>query len=163
MAMLSYANTGVRYDIQQSLLFSNCADQRQYRNHGAFSVFGMRTVRDSTIRSVSNTRLRAYTATLFNEYIRNNVWMSNYNLSLSPYFGALLLDTPGGSSRHLFIMFTICIGISSGRVTLGPPPVPTYATEQMGVCWRTGCSIPGYHREQRRGGKHLPGGCKSRP
>lgn len=137
MAMLSYANTGVRFDIQQTLPFLNTT-----RTKGKIAItehFPLFGGGGGQVPQLDQSRTLAsalYTATLFNEYIRNNVWMSNYNLAVSPYFGALLLDAPGGLVKtplyHVYDLYRNFFGSRHLGVTTAGP---TYATSQLGVCW----------------------------
>jgi alpha-L-arabinofuranosidase len=137
MAMLSYANTGVRYDIQQSAPFLQTTRTKgniAITEH--FPLFGSGGALTTQLDQSRTLASALYTATLLNEYIRNKVWMANYNLALSPYFGALLLDTPGGLVKtpvyHVYDLYRNFFGTRNLGVTTS---LPTYATAQMGVCW----------------------------
>ncbi len=76
-----------------------------------------------------------YTATLFHSYIREKVWMANYNLAFSKWFGALLQDTPGGVVRtpvyYVYDLYRNFFGTESLGVSNGSS---AYATPQLGVC-----------------------------
>jgi alpha-L-arabinofuranosidase len=66
-----------------------------------------------------------FTASLFHEFMRENVWMANYNITTSKWFGALLTDTDRGIIRtptyHVFDLYRNHFGTSLVDVTLDGP------------------------------------------
>ena len=83
--------------------------------------------------------------------------MSNYNLAVSPYFGALLLDAPGGLVKtplyYVYDLYRNFFGTRHLGVTTSPP---TYATPQIGVCWANSAILPWMRsRAKMTGGIYL--------
>ncbi len=66
-----------------------------------------------------------YTASLFNVYVREQIWMANYNLITSKWFGALLTDTDAGLVRtptyHLWDLYRNHLGDQSVGVDVTTP------------------------------------------
>jgi alpha-N-arabinofuranosidase len=75
-----------------------------------------------------------YTASLFHAFMREHVWMANYNIAVSKWFGALLTDTDNGIIRtptfHVFDLYRNHFGNTLVRVVAGSPVI---STNQIGV------------------------------
>ena len=75
-----------------------------------------------------------YTASLFHAWMRAGVWMANYNLTISQWFGALVTDTPEGLIRtptyHVYDLYRNTFGERRFRVTATGP---AFATQAIGT------------------------------
>lgn len=64
-----------------------------------FPLFGAGGGQEQILQILDQSRTLGsalYTASLLHTYMRENVWMANYNLILSKWFGALITDTDAG-------------------------------------------------------------------
>ncbi len=75
-----------------------------------------------------------FTAGLLQMYMREGVWMANYNLATSKWFGALLTDTEQGIVRtptwHIYNLYRNHFGSTLLKTTVASPE---YSTEQVGI------------------------------
>jgi alpha-N-arabinofuranosidase len=74
-----------------------------------------------------------YTASLIHEFMRREVWMANYNLATSKWFGALLTDTERGIVKtptyHVYDLYRNHFGTALIAVTAEGPQ---FDTRQVG-------------------------------
>lgn len=75
-----------------------------------FPLFGGSPDQILAILDQSRTQASAlYTASLFHAFMREHIWMANYNIAVSKWFGAILTDTDGGLIKtptyHLFDLY----------------------------------------------------------
>jgi alpha-L-arabinofuranosidase len=75
-----------------------------------------------------------YTASLFHVYMREKVWMANYNIVTSKWFGALVTDTDDGLVRtptyHVFDLYRNHFG---SRLVDCKVSGPSFSTKHVGV------------------------------
>lgn len=103
-----------------------------------FPLFGMGGSIPALLAQLDQSRTLGaalYTATLFHSYMREGVWMANYNLAMSKWFGALLQDTPGGIVKspvyHVYDLYRNHFGTELVAVSSSSP---AYFTPRLGVC-----------------------------
>lgn len=77
-----------------------------------FPLFGGGGPKDQILSILDQSRTLAaalYTAGLLHSFMREKVWMANYNIATSKWFGALLTDTDNGLIRtptyHLYDLY----------------------------------------------------------
>jgi alpha-L-arabinofuranosidase len=114
---------------------SAAADRIAITEH--FPLFGASNSHDQLLAILDQSRTMAaalYTASLFHVYMRENVWMADYNLALSQWFGALLLDGDHGLVRapvwHVWDLYRNHFGTELVDVSLQSS---TYSTGALGV------------------------------
>ncbi len=75
-----------------------------------------------------------YTASLFHVYMRQKVWMANYNIVTSKWFGALITDTDDGLIRtptyHVFDLYRNHFGNTLVESSVSGP---SFSTKHIGV------------------------------
>ena len=75
-----------------------------------------------------------YTASLFHVYMRQKVWMANYNIITSKWFGALITDTDNGLVRtptyHVFDLYRNHFGNTLVECQVSGP---SFSTKHVGV------------------------------
>ena len=75
-----------------------------------------------------------YTASLFHEFMRREVWMANYNIATGKWFGALLTDTESGIIKtptyHVFDLYRNHFGTKMVGATVHGPH---FETRQVGT------------------------------
>ncbi|MBC8165301.1 MAG: hypothetical protein H7Y20_05435 [Bryobacteraceae bacterium] len=75
-----------------------------------------------------------YTASLFHTYMREKVWMANYNIVTSKWFGALVTDTEEGLVRtptyHVYDLYRNHFGKTLVSCNIAGP---TFSTKRIGV------------------------------
>lgn len=75
-------------------------------------------------------------------FMRNNVWMANYNLILSQWFGALLIDSPQGLIRTpVYYVYGLYRNVFGTRLVSSTVQTPFYAVEPLGVV-ETNTQVP---------------------
>jgi alpha-N-arabinofuranosidase len=74
-----------------------------------------------------------YTASLFHTYMREGVWMANYNLAVSKWFGALVLDTDSGLVRApVWYVFDLYRNHFGNQILNTTVDSPVYSTAALG-------------------------------
>ena len=102
-----------------------------------FPLFGAGGSEDEMRNILDQSRTLAsalYTASLFHVYMRENVWMANYNIVTSKWFGALVTDTDAGLVRtptyHVFDLYRNHFGNTLVDCNVSGP---SFSTKQVGV------------------------------
>ncbi len=102
-----------------------------------FPLFGAGGSRDQLLAILDQSRTMAaaaYTASLFHTYMREGVWMANYNLAVSQWFGALVLDSDEGIARApVWYVFDLYRNHFGTELVAAETNSPLYATRQLGV------------------------------
>jgi alpha-N-arabinofuranosidase len=120
-----------------------------------FPLFGAGD-HDQLMASLDQSRTLAsalYTASLFNVYVRRQVWMANYNLVLSRWFGALLTDADAGLVRtptyHVWDLYRNHLGDQAVAVEVSSETFDTRAigaiAARKGVPWLDAIATRGPH------------------
>ncbi len=104
-----------------------------------FPLFGGGGGQKEILRILDQSRTMAaalYTASLVHGWMRQNVWLATYNLTLSKWFGALLTDTDKGLVKtptyHVFDLYrnrfgSRLVGVSQTSPTFSSTAVGTVA------------------------------------
>jgi alpha-N-arabinofuranosidase len=100
-----------------------------------FPLFGGSPDQLMAILDQSRTLASAlYTSSLFHAFMREHVWMANYNIAVSKWFGALLTDTDSGIIKtptyHLFDLYRNHFGNTLINVLASSP---VFSTKQVGT------------------------------
>lgn len=100
-----------------------------------FPLFGGTPDQLMAILDQSRTLASAlYTSSLFHAFMREHVWMANYNIAVSKWFGALLTDTDGGIVKtptyQIFDMYRNHFGSTLIKVEISSP---VFSTKQVGT------------------------------
>jgi alpha-N-arabinofuranosidase len=100
-----------------------------------FPLFGGTPDQLMAILDQSRTLASAlYTSSLFHAFMREHVWMANYNIAVSKWFGALLTDTDSGIIKtptyHLFDLYRNHFGNTLINVQTSSP---VFSTKQVGT------------------------------
>ncbi len=100
-----------------------------------FPLFGGSPDQLMAILDQSRTLASAlYTSSLFHAFMREHVWMANYNIAVSKWFGALLTDTDSGIIKtptyHVFDLYRNHFGNTLINVQTSSP---LFSTKQVGT------------------------------
>jgi alpha-N-arabinofuranosidase len=102
-----------------------------------FPLFGGGGTQKQVLAILDQSRTVAsalYTASLFHAFMREHVWMANYNIAVSKWFGALLTDADNGIIRtptyHVFDLYRNHFGDSLVSVSTSGP---VFSTKQTGT------------------------------
>ncbi|MFO7693753.1 MAG: alpha-L-arabinofuranosidase C-terminal domain-containing protein, partial [Vicinamibacterales bacterium] len=100
-----------------------------------FPLFGAGGPQLHEILDQSRTLASAvYTASLLHTWMRDGVWMANYNIAVSKWFGALVTDTPEGLVRtptyHVYDLYRNQFGTALVESTVSGP---TFSTSRVGT------------------------------
>ena len=100
-----------------------------------FPLFGGSPKQVLDILDQSRTLASAlYTGSLFQAFMREHVWMANYNIAVSKWFGALLTDTDAGIIRtptyYLFDLYRNHFGSTLVNVQTSSP---VFSTKSVGT------------------------------
>jgi len=102
-----------------------------------FPLFGGGGDRDQTLALLDQSKTLAsglYTASLFHSFMRTGVWMANYNIAISKWFGALLTDTDRGLIRtpsyHVYDLYRNHFGARRVKIQVTGP---TFGTGDVGM------------------------------
>jgi alpha-N-arabinofuranosidase len=125
-----------------------------------FPLFGAGS-HDQLLASLDQSRTLAaalYTASLLNAYVRQGVWMANYNLITSKWFGALLTETDGGLVRtptyHLWDLYRSHLGERSLDVEVSTPSFESRAVGAIAARADVGY-LDAIATQDRQGAIHL--------
>ena len=93
-----------------------------------FPLFGAGGGRSQIFAILDQSKTLAaalFTASLFHEFMREGVWMANYNVATSKWFGALLTDTDGGivltPTYHVYDLYRNQFGSTLVEVAVESP------------------------------------------
>ena len=102
-----------------------------------FPLFGGGGGKDQMIALLDQSKTLAsalYTASLFHAFMREGVWMANYNIAVSKWFGALITDTDQGLVRtpsyHVYDLYRNHFGNHLVGIEVNGP---TYSTGEVGM------------------------------
>jgi len=102
-----------------------------------FPLFGVGGNKEQLLAILDQSRTLAaalYTASLFQEFMRREVWMANYNIATGKWFGALLTDTENGVIKtptyHVYDLYRNHFGTEMIGVTVHGPQ---FETRQVGT------------------------------
>ncbi len=100
-----------------------------------FPLFGGTPDQLMAIVDQSRTLASAlYTSSLFHAFMREHVWMANYNIAVSKWFGALVTDTDSGIVKtptyQIFDMYRNHFGNTLIKVQMSSP---VFSTKQVGI------------------------------
>jgi len=98
-----YAQAGRTGDdtqfVQQRFAAANPSAQSRIAITEHFPLFGAGPTSSQLLAGIDQSRTQGsalFTAGMLHTYIRQRAWMANYNIATSPWFGALITDTPNG-------------------------------------------------------------------
>lgn len=131
-AQAGWAQTDAQ-TVQQQLTIHNSRANNRIAVTEHFPLFGSATTTDQLLAILDQSKTMGsalFTASLFHSYIRQNVWMANYNLASSPWFGALINDTPGGPLKtptyYVYDLYRNHFGTTSLGVSVTSPTTATH-------------------------------------
>lgn len=99
-----------------------------------FPLFGSGPTMNQLLDGLDQSRTQGsalFTASLLHTFIRQKVWMANYNLGTSPWFGALITNTPSGLVKtptyYVYDLYRNHFGTQEVGVDVTGPSVSTPA------------------------------------
>jgi len=102
-----------------------------------FPLFGAGGSQHQILQILDQSRTLAsalYTASLFHTYIREHVWMANYNIAVSKWFGALLTDGDSGLIKTpTYYVFDLYRNHFGDRMHPTEVKSDTYNSSQVGM------------------------------
>ncbi|HEX4769545.1 MAG TPA: alpha-L-arabinofuranosidase C-terminal domain-containing protein [Bryobacteraceae bacterium] len=100
-----------------------------------FPLFGFGGSKSQLARILDQSRTLAsalFTASLFHTYMRQGVWMANYNLTVSKWFGALLTEGPTLVRTPTYWVFDLYRNHFGSQLVGSAVDGPTFTSSQIG-------------------------------
>lgn len=123
--------------VSARLLAANAASNGRLAITEHFPLFGGGGTQSQLLQILDQSRTVAagiYTASLLQNMMRRKVWMADFNLALSPWFGALLQDTPQGliENPH-YSAFQLLRELAGASLLKTDVTSPTFNSSAVGV------------------------------